>query len=77
MRSSSACGPLRRIARRRWAYDFADIRELVFSGDKRKLMDMRRSGVVGPSPGGIDAVGLAAKLARSAAQTSSIGLCVC
>jgi hypothetical protein len=75
MRSSSACGPLRRIARRRWAYDFADIRELVFSGDKRKLM--RRSGVVGPSPGGIDAVGLAAKLARSAAQTSCIGLCVC
>jgi hypothetical protein len=28
------------------AHDFADIRELVFPGDKRKLMDMRRSGVV-------------------------------
>jgi hypothetical protein len=28
------------------ARDFADVHELVFPGDKRKLMDMRRSGVV-------------------------------
>jgi hypothetical protein len=26
--------------------DFADVRELTFPGDKRRLMDMRRSGVV-------------------------------
>jgi hypothetical protein len=28
------------------AHDFTDIHELVFPGDKRKVMDIRRSGVV-------------------------------
>ena len=28
------------------AHDFADVRALTFPGDKRRLMDMRRSGVV-------------------------------
>ena len=57
------------------AHDFADVREWVFPGDARKLMDMRPSGVVEAVAGSTDAVGLSAKLAnrtRSAGQTRFI-----
>jgi len=48
------------------AHDFTDVRELVFPGDTRRLMDMRRSGVVEAIAGGTDAVsiGQARKLYR-------------
>jgi hypothetical protein len=54
------------------AHDFADVRELVFPGDKRKLMDMRRSGVVEAIAGGTDAVGLSAKLANSIGRSNAL-----
>src|SRR5215469_9325270 len=54
------------------AHDFADVRELVFPGDKRKLMDMRRSGVVEAIAGGTDAVGLSAKLANSIGRSNEL-----
>jgi hypothetical protein len=38
------------------AHDFAAVRELVFPGDRRRLMDMRRSGAAGT---------LSAKMANS------------
>lgn len=45
--------------------DFAAIREAVFPGDTRKLMNMRRRGVVEAIAGGVTALGLASKLANS------------
>jgi hypothetical protein len=54
------------------AHDFADVRELVFPGDTRKLMDMRRSGVVEAIAGGTDAVGLSAKLANSIGRSNAL-----
>lgn len=45
--------------------DFADVRELTFPGDKRRLMDMRRSGVVEAIAGEAGPLGLSAKLANS------------
>jgi len=47
------------------ADDFAAMREFVFKGDKRRLMDMRRSGTVEAIAGGATGVGLAAKMANS------------
>jgi hypothetical protein len=47
------------------ADDFAAARALVFQGDQRRLMDMRRSGVVEAVAGGAGPMGLAAKLANS------------
>lgn len=47
------------------ADDFAAVRALAFPGDKRRLMDMRRSGVVEGVAGGAEALHLAAKLANS------------
>ena len=49
----------------RLSRDFADVRAIAFPGDARRLMDMRRSGVVEAIAGGADALGLAAKLANS------------
>jgi hypothetical protein len=43
------------------AHDFAAVRELVFPGDRRRLMDMRRSGVAGEAEPGT----LSAKMANS------------
>jgi hypothetical protein len=54
------------------AHDFADIRKLIFPGDTRKLMDMRRSGVVEAIAGGTDAVGLSAKLANSISRSNAL-----
>jgi hypothetical protein len=42
----------------------------VFPGDKRKLMDMRRSGTIEAVAGGADAVGIAAKMANSIGQSN-------
>jgi hypothetical protein len=45
------------------AHDFAAVRALAFTGDKRRLMDMRRSGVIEAIAGDAGPLGLAAKLA--------------
>jgi hypothetical protein len=47
------------------SHDFSAVRAIAFSGDKRRLMDMRRSGVVEAIAGKADPLGLAAKLANS------------
>jgi hypothetical protein len=52
------------------AHDFAAVRAIVFPGDTRKLMDMRRSGAVEAIAGGADAVGLSAKLANSIGRSN-------
>lgn len=46
--------------------DFADVRRLIFGEDeKRRLMDMRRSGATEANAGGVEASALAAKMANS------------
>jgi hypothetical protein len=52
--------------------DFADIRELTFPGDKRRLMDMRRSGVVEAIVGEAGPLGLSAKLANSIERSNTL-----
>jgi hypothetical protein len=52
--------------------DFAVIRERVFPGDKRRLMDMRRSGVVEAIAGDAGPIGLAAKLANSIQRSNML-----
>jgi len=54
------------------AHDFAAVRAIVFPGDQRKLMDMRRSGAVEAIAGGADAVGLSAKLANSIGRSNTL-----
>jgi hypothetical protein len=54
------------------AHDFEDIREIVYPGDKRRLMDMRRSGVVEAIAGGTDAMSLSAKLANSIGRSNEL-----
>lgn len=54
------------------AHDFADVRAFVFPGDKRRLMDMRRSGVVEAIAGGTDSVVLSAKLANSIGRSNAL-----
>ena len=54
------------------AHDFADVRALTFPGDKRRLMDMRRSGVVEAVAGDARPVGLAAKLANSIGRSNTL-----
>jgi hypothetical protein len=54
------------------AHDFAALRALVFPGDKRKLMDMRRSGTIEAVAGGADAVGIAAKMANSIGRSNAL-----
>jgi hypothetical protein len=56
----------------RLSRDFEKVRELIFPGDKRRLMDMRRSGAVEAIAGGADAVGLAAKLANSIGRSNAL-----
>jgi hypothetical protein len=53
-------------------HDFADVRALAFPGDKRRLMDMRRSGVVEAVAGDAGPVGLAAKLANSIGRSNAL-----
>jgi hypothetical protein len=52
--------------------DFAAVRELAFPGDKRRLMDMRRSGVVEAVAGDAGPLGLAAKLANSIERSNTL-----
>ena len=54
------------------AHDFSAVRTLAFPGDKRRLMDMRRSGVVEAVAGDASALGLAAKLANSIGQSNTL-----
>jgi hypothetical protein len=54
------------------AHDFADVRAVAFPGDKRRLMDMRRSGVVEAVAGDAGPVGLAAKLANSIGRSNTL-----
>ena len=52
--------------------DFADVRELTFPSDKRRLMDMRRSGVVEAIAGEAGPLGLSAKLANSIERSNTL-----
>jgi hypothetical protein len=54
------------------AHDFAAVRELTFPGDRRRLMDMRRSGVVEAIAGDAGPLGLSAKLANSIARSNTL-----
>ena len=65
-RSGSAYG------RETLAHDFAAVRALTFPGDKRRLMDMRRSGVVEAVAGDAGPIGLAAKLANSIGRSNTL-----
>jgi hypothetical protein len=48
------------------------VREVVFSGDTRRLMDMRRTGNVEAVVGGAQPTDLAAKLSNTLSQSNSI-----
>jgi hypothetical protein len=52
--------------------DFAAVRALTFPGDRRRLMDMRRSGVVEAIAGDVGPLGLAAKLANSIERSNTL-----
>jgi hypothetical protein len=52
--------------------DFADVRELTFPGERRRLMDMRRSGVVEAIAGDAGPLGLSAKLANSIERSNTL-----
>jgi hypothetical protein len=52
--------------------DFRAVWELVFPGDRRRLMDIRRSGVVEAIAGDAGPLGLAAKLANSIQQSNEL-----
>jgi hypothetical protein len=54
------------------AHDFAAVRALAFPGDKRRLMDMRRSGVIEAVAGDAGPLGLAAKLANSIGRSNTL-----
>ena len=54
------------------AHDFAAVRALAFPGDYRRLMDMRRSGVVEAVAGDAGPIGLAAKLANSTGRSNTL-----
>jgi hypothetical protein len=53
-------------------HDFAAIRAVAFPEDKRRLMDMRRSGVVEAVAGDAGPLGLAAKLANSIGRSNTL-----
>jgi len=48
------------------------VRGLAFPGDKRRLMDMRRSGVIETIAGGAGPLSLAAKLANSIDRSNTL-----
>jgi hypothetical protein len=52
--------------------DFAALRTLAFPGDKRRLMDIRRSGVVEAIAGDAGPLGLSAKLANSIERSNTL-----
>src|SRR5262245_17365561 len=45
--------------------DFGDVREIAFPGDKRRLMDMRRSGTIEAVAGEAEPMTIAARMANS------------
>jgi hypothetical protein len=53
-------------------HDFAAVRGLAFPGDERRLMDMRRSGVVEAVAGDAGPLGLSAKLANSIDRSNTL-----
>jgi hypothetical protein len=53
-------------------HDFAAVRALAFPNDDRRLMDMRRSGVVEAVAGDAGPIGLAAKLANSIGRSNTL-----
>jgi hypothetical protein len=52
--------------------DFRAIRKIVFPGDKRQLMDFRRSGAVEALAGDVEPAALAAKMANSIDQSKDL-----
>ena len=54
------------------ADDFGTLREAIFSGDKRRLMDMRRSGTLEAIAGGAEGFALAAKMANSIEHSNAL-----
>jgi hypothetical protein len=54
------------------ADDFSAVRKIVFPGDKRRLMDMRRSGTMEAIAGGATGIGLAAKMANSIDRSNTL-----
>ena len=58
--------------REKLSHDFADVRAVAFPGDKRCLMDMRRSGVIEAIAGDAGPLGLSAKLANSIGQSNTL-----
>ncbi len=54
------------------ADDFAAVRELAFPGDRRRLMDMRRSGTVEAVAGDATASSIASKMANSIDTSSKL-----
>lgn len=52
--------------------DFADVREIAFPGDRRRLMDMRRSGTVEAVAGDATPGAIASKLANSIDTSSKL-----
>lgn len=52
--------------------DFRTIRSLLFDGDTRKLMDIRRTGAVEALTGGADAGALSAKLANTIGESKTL-----
>jgi hypothetical protein len=54
------------------SHDFSAVRSIAFPGDKRRLMDMRRSGVVEAIAGKADPLGLSAKLANSISRSNAL-----
>jgi hypothetical protein len=54
------------------AHDFAAVRELVFKGDRRRLMDMRRSGAAEAVAGEAKPGTLSAKMANSIETSNSL-----
>lgn len=65
-RSGSAYG------REPLSHDFAHVRALAFPDDGRRLMDMRRSGVVEAVAGDAGPIGLSAKLANSIGRSNTL-----
>jgi hypothetical protein len=54
------------------SHDFSAVRAIAFPGDKRRLMDMRRSGVVEAIAGDAGPLGLSAKLANSIERSNTL-----
>ena len=52
--------------------DFRIVRSAEFPGDKRRLMDMRRSGAVEAQAGEVSPLALAGKMANSVDQSAKL-----